>query len=402
MVKKNVPENKGNKIINKKVQHKKKVNDKNKSTSHKSVKKKSNKNSDVVKNSILAILVLVAILAIFVGFRGRQKDIIVDDDIAAVVNGHQITMQELNQEYNYLPDYYQEFISKQDYLETVMIPQKMLSIKAVVINDEQVNALYSSYLDESELSEEEILVFLKEQGLTIEKFKEVIRIQIYLNETLYDQVIITEEEVLEFYDLQKEMLLDDEGDIIPFDLLKGDIEDFLYNQKLQEASQEYVEDIKYEMDVEIFYKGDNVNTNIANTSFDGVDLTGRVVSDIKTFTDTEDDLCKEDGKPLVILFSTTTCPYCKWIKDTFDSTVLEYGDQIAAYHWELNNGNNVLSDVTEKEVPKRFLDLFRKYNSRGAVPSYVFGCKYIRIGNGHNDLQDEQAEFRAVIEELIA
>ena len=48
---------------------------------------------------------------------------------------------------------------------------------------------------------------------------------------------------------------------------------------------------------------------------------------------------------------------------------------------------------------------FKKYNPKGSIPTFVFGCKYVRVGNGYerdDDLASEAAEFRAVIEDLIA
>jgi thiol-disulfide isomerase/thioredoxin len=130
----------------------------------------------------------------------------------------------------------------------------------------------------------------------------------------------------------------------------------------------------------------------------GVDI------DIKTFQRTGDDICTEDGKPIVILFSTTWCPHCQWIKDTFDSTVKEYDDKIVAYHWQIDTGDNTLTSLIESDVPKVYMDLYKKYNPQGTVPTFVFGCQYKRIGNGYsrqNDLEAEAREFMIIIEKLL-
>lgn len=124
-----------------------------------------------------------------------------------------------------------------------------------------------------------------------------------------------------------------------------------------------------------------------------------------TFTTTGDALCTENGKPIVILFSTTWCPHCKWIKDTFDSTVKSYGDSIAAYHWELDTQDNTLTDDVETSVPQNLAAYYQKYNPEGYVPSFVFGCEYSRIGNGYEkeaNLTAEENEFRRMIDMLIA
>lgn len=128
--------------------------------------------------------------------------------------------------------------------------------------------------------------------------------------------------------------------------------------------------------------------------------------DIKTFKDTGEGICTEDGKPVIKLFSTTWCPHCKWISATFDNVVKEYVDngQIVASHWELDKGEDTLTAEIENGIPESELEIYKKYNPKGGVPTYVFGCKYVRIGNGYekqNDLQAEEDEFRTVIEELL-
>ena len=123
-----------------------------------------------------------------------------------------------------------------------------------------------------------------------------------------------------------------------------------------------------------------------------------------TFTATGNQPCSENGKPLVMLFSTTWCPHCQWIKDTFDSTAKSYGDKIAAYHWEIDTGDNTLTDAAETKVPAELLAYYQKYNPKGSIPTFVFGCEYTRIGNGYErqgDLAAEENEFRAIIDGLV-
>jgi thiol-disulfide isomerase/thioredoxin len=115
---------------------------------------------------------------------------------------------------------------------------------------------------------------------------------------------------------------------------------------------------------------------------------------------------KIDGKPVVRLFSTTWCPHCIWIKETFDSTMKEYVAQgkIVAYHWEIDTGDNSLTPDMEKEVPASELAIFSKFSPGNNIPLFVFGGKYYRIGNGfesQQDLEKEKAEFRAMIEQLL-
>jgi len=127
---------------------------------------------------------------------------------------------------------------------------------------------------------------------------------------------------------------------------------------------------------------------------------------ITTFADSGNPVELEDGKPVIRLFSTTWCPHCTWISETYERVVNEYvaDGKIVARHWELDIGDDTLSLEKETVVPESELAAYKKFNPRGTVPTFVFGGKYSRVGNGferENDLAAEEAEFRAVIEALL-
>lgn len=131
---------------------------------------------------------------------------------------------------------------------------------------------------------------------------------------------------------------------------------------------------------------------------------GDYVRDYETFTEYDTDVCKEDGKPMVFLFSTTWCPHCEWIKDTFDKWAKDNSDKISAYHWELDTGDNTLTSKTEDSIPDKHNEIYSKFNPSGSIPTYVFGCRYSRVGNGYEseeDLGKEKASFEKVMKELL-
>jgi thiol-disulfide isomerase/thioredoxin len=174
------------------------------------------------------------------------------------------------------------------------------------------------------------------------------------------------------------------------------------------------------MSVAFMTRGDNSSGNVPSGNGDGVaapagsgDNPAPVVAaqaqvaGASTYSEkAEAEICTEDGKPVVYLFSTTWCPHCKWIRETFNSTVKEAVDagKIKAYHWAVDIGDDELTDEEEETVPPSHLAVYREFNPRGSIPTFVFGCKYFRIGNGYetqNDLESEKAEFEALIEDLI-
>jgi thiol-disulfide isomerase/thioredoxin len=131
---------------------------------------------------------------------------------------------------------------------------------------------------------------------------------------------------------------------------------------------------------------------------------GEEVGTLATFTEYDTDKCTEDGKPQVFLFTTTWCPHCSWIKDTFDSWAKDNSDKIAAYHWEVDTNDNTLTDEVENEVPSQHQEIFETFNPNGSIPTFVFGCKYGRVGNGYeqqDDLDKERESFDTVLEELL-
>jgi thiol-disulfide isomerase/thioredoxin len=128
--------------------------------------------------------------------------------------------------------------------------------------------------------------------------------------------------------------------------------------------------------------------------------------EITTFIDSGNDVELIDGKPVIRLFSTTWCPHCKWITSTYERVAKEYvaAGKIVAYHWEVDISDDTLTPFAEGAVPASETSVFRKFNPGGSIPTFIFGGKYYRVGNGYerqDDLVAEEAEFRGVIEALI-
>jgi thioredoxin-related protein len=134
---------------------------------------------------------------------------------------------------------------------------------------------------------------------------------------------------------------------------------------------------------------------------------GTPPSTIKTFVELNTEICTENEKPVIRVYSTSVCPYCKWIKNAVDQTIKHYEEQgkITAYHWELDTKNNTLTPQQENNVPEEELQIMHAYAPNGEVPAFIFGCKYFRLGVGYyghkNAIEKEIAEFKAVIEKLI-
>lgn len=145
-------------------------------------------------------------------------------------------------------------------------------------------------------------------------------------------------------------------------------------------------------------------SDTADTEEVAMEEPGDVLGTVETFTEYDLDICKDGDKPMVFLFSTTWCPHCQWISDAFDSWAKENSDKIAAYHWEIDTNDNTLTDDAESEIPQDHMDIYNEFNPGGSIPTFVFGCRFGRIGNGfesEDSLDNEKAAFTTIMEKLL-
>jgi len=126
-----------------------------------------------------------------------------------------------------------------------------------------------------------------------------------------------------------------------------------------------------------------------------------------TFNETGRDLCTDgSGRPLILLFSASSCPHCQWVGGVFDLIAGGYADRglVAAHHYDIETGDDLLTEAAETRVPETHLDIGRRGDPDGYLPYFNFGCRYERIGTGYeeqDDLDAEAEEMRRVIEALL-
>jgi len=131
------------------------------------------------------------------------------------------------------------------------------------------------------------------------------------------------------------------------------------------------------------------------------------VSRFPTFTDTGENLCTNaEGRPVILLFTRTSCSHCQWIGDVFDFIAKEYVEKglVEAHHYDLDSKDDLLTEALETEVPHSYLDLGKRRDPEGILPYFNFGCRYERFGNGYeesDDLAAEAREMTSAIEALL-
>jgi len=95
----------------------------------------------------------------------------------------------------------------------------------------------------------------------------------------------------------------------------------------------------------------------------------------------DDEICTEDGKPIVYYFGSSGCPHCTWEHPIIQEVAAQFGDAIS-FH-----------DLMDKQEE---FDVFEKYINinGGGIPFIVLGCKYVRVGSGER--AGEEVERQAL------
>lgn len=106
---------------------------------------------------------------------------------------------------------------------------------------------------------------------------------------------------------------------------------------------------------------------------------GELASTIGSFSVTKEEICQEDGKPLVYFFGSASCPHCTWEHPIFEEVVDEFEGLIA-----LHNNMDTENDM----------EVFQRYSqiNRNGIPFIVLGCRYVRVGSGETLGEEEETK----------
>lgn len=105
------------------------------------------------------------------------------------------------------------------------------------------------------------------------------------------------------------------------------------------------------------------------------------------FLVTDKEIEKENGKPAVYFFGSSTCPHCVWEKPIAKKVFDQFKDQIV-YHENFDS-------EADAEVFNRYADI-----NPGYVPFLILGGKYARMGAGEN-LGSTEEESKKLEEQAL-
>lgn len=183
--------------------------------------KKKQKSNTIM--TIVAILIIIGITLLILNVKKIVPENSDDTlaEAAAIVNGEPITLTELDTEFSRLPQQYQQFLTKSDYLGQ-MVSEKLLMQEAakdgISVTDEHVNEVLNNFLNKSPLSKTELEARLADQGLTLDDLRNIYRKQLtiaeYLNESVFNDLVVSNEAIEQFYSDNKDtMYSSKEGEI---------------------------------------------------------------------------------------------------------------------------------------------------------------------------------------------
>jgi len=107
---------------------------------------------------------------------------------------------------------------------------------------------------------------------------------------------------------------------------------------------------------------------------------GELASTIGSFSVTKEEICQEDGKPLVYFFGSASCPHCTWEHPILEKVTAKFDDSISTHLY-----------MDDFETDKQIWNKYGQIHS-GSVPFIVLGCRYVQVGSGENLGEEEETK----------
>lgn len=154
------------------------------------------------KNKVIAAVAVIAVIALLVIF----SKYLYPEKVAATVNGEEILMQDVMDEYLKVPALYRSIITAQSILEGMIVEKLLLQeaeSKGISVSSGEIDKLLSETLVSNGMTEEDLASNLKANNMTLNEFREQFRKTIImnrlLNSTVLHNISVSEEEVEQYY-----------------------------------------------------------------------------------------------------------------------------------------------------------------------------------------------------------
>lgn len=176
--------------------------------------------------------------------------LIKDEVIVASVNGKPITRWSLIRNLEK-----QNASTVLENMTLQILVEQELKKAGIKVSDEEMDAEIVKIEEQLAAQGQNLDDLLKAQGLTRATVKEQLAISKGMEMLLSDKVVVTEEEIVAYYEENKEMI----GENVAFEDIKGDIENQLKQQKLSTEQQKWFAEIKKSANINYFKFAPSIN-----------------------------------------------------------------------------------------------------------------------------------------------
>ncbi|MBC8500679.1 MAG: peptidylprolyl isomerase [Nanoarchaeota archaeon] len=173
------------------------------SSTRKSSKKTKRVTKKQPKKNIYPIIGIIAIVVIIIVAKYSGIEAETKGKVVGVVNGELIYEEELLKEASRLPPQLQQVLDENTVLSQ-LIDKKLLQAEARKAGTEVDNEI-NRILAENNITIEQLSENVATQGFTLEEFKDQLRVFLFLNETLFYDLEVSDEEIFNYYELNPEL-----------------------------------------------------------------------------------------------------------------------------------------------------------------------------------------------------
>jgi peptidyl-prolyl cis-trans isomerase C len=138
-------------------------------------------------------------------------------EFAAVVNDHKITLSELDEKYNTLPEYYKSMVTKTDLLNQMIddyLVTEDVKSKGVIVSDEELKDTFSELKAEMDMDDAAFMSALNKQGMELDKvlvaLKNKLMVDKFVDEQLFKGMTVSDAELFKYYESMKDQFTEPE------------------------------------------------------------------------------------------------------------------------------------------------------------------------------------------------
>ncbi|HIH05250.1 TPA: hypothetical protein HA281_05810 [Candidatus Woesearchaeota archaeon] len=355
-----------------------------------SSRKRSLPRWQIILVAVLGIIIIGALAIVVAAFiHGMFK--VPRTETVATVNGEPVSARELDYSYGAaVPQPYRQFVSKWQFLNESIIPQKLLLQEAVrqgySASDGEVRVAIDAFLRESGMTPGQLDEAMKESGMEQRDMEATVHARLtisrFVNATILPSIKVSRDEVEDAYDGNdlgaRNLSLEQAYPLIEQQLLA---------MKQGDAILAHINSLRAHANITIFIE--------------------QAKEGITSFRKAGDSICAYNGSIMLRMYTSSACGECKQVALRLAMLLGRYQQQNASLIgaiWELDTGDNLLTKSRERGVPPSELEIFRKISPENRVPAYSFGCTYTRVGSlpgAEGNLNAEEREFTAVLDTLL-